>query len=134
MQEKCVAAAAAKMVVIADYRKDSKLLGEQWRKGIPVEVVPFAYRTVMATMIARVPGCTPVLRQAKSKAGPCVTDNGNFVVDVVTEALAVADVAKVDVALQTIAGVVETGFFTGANIVRAYFGQDNGEVKAVNRP
>ncbi|XP_071517650.1 ribose-5-phosphate isomerase-like, partial [Panulirus ornatus] len=46
LQEKIVAAAAKLFVVVADYWKDSKVLGEQWTKGIPIEVVPMAYRTV----------------------------------------------------------------------------------------
>ncbi|GLE09501.1 hypothetical protein PINS_up021229 [Pythium insidiosum] len=39
-----------------------------------------AYVPLMAKM--RELGGSPVLRMAKSKAGPVVTDNGNFVLDV----------------------------------------------------
>lgn len=42
-QEKIVAAAAKHFVVIADYTKDSSVLGEQWKKGVPIEVIPMAY-------------------------------------------------------------------------------------------
>ena len=44
LQEKIVINAAKEFVVVADYRKDSKQLGEQWKKGIPIEVLPLAYR------------------------------------------------------------------------------------------
>lgn len=30
-------------VVVADYRKQSTLLGEKWRKGVPIEVIPSSY-------------------------------------------------------------------------------------------
>jgi ribose 5-phosphate isomerase A len=33
-----VASCAAKLVIVADFRKDSKVLGEQWKKGVPLEV------------------------------------------------------------------------------------------------
>lgn len=38
---------AKQLVIIADYRKESTALGEQWKKGIPIEVVPFACPAVM---------------------------------------------------------------------------------------
>lgn len=80
LQEKIVAYAAKKFVVIADYRKESTQLGEQWVQGVPVEVIPMAYVPLMNKL--REMGGTPVLRMAKAKAGPVVTDNGNFVLDV----------------------------------------------------
>lgn len=80
LQEKIVAYAAKKFVVIADYRKESAQLGEQWVQGVPVEVIPMAYVPLMNSL--REMGGAPVLRMAKQKAGPVVTDNGNFVLDV----------------------------------------------------
>lgn len=80
LQEKIVAFAAKKFVVIADYRKESAALGEQWTQGVPVEVVPMAYVPLSRSM--RALGGEPVLRMAQRKAGPVVTDNGNFVLDV----------------------------------------------------
>ena len=44
MQEKIVINAADEFVVVADYRKDSSDLGQQWKKGVPIEVLPLAYR------------------------------------------------------------------------------------------
>ena len=41
-QEKTVAGNASRFIVIADFRKDSKNLGDQWHKGIPIKVIPMA--------------------------------------------------------------------------------------------
>lgn len=52
----------------------------QWKQGVPIEVVPFAYAQVLASL--KVLGSTaPTLRMAKMKAGPIVSDNGNFIID-----------------------------------------------------
>lgn len=80
LQEKIVAFASKTFVVIADYRKESTQLGEQWVQGVPIEVIPMAYVPLMHKL--RELGGAPVLRMAKHKAGPVVTDNGNFVLDV----------------------------------------------------
>ncbi|XP_064420703.1 ribose-5-phosphate isomerase isoform X2 [Latimeria chalumnae] len=79
-QEKIVAGCAKCFIVIADFRKDSKNLGDQWKKGIPVEVIPMAYVPIAKT-ISRKFGGVVDLRMAVSKAGPVVTDNGNFLLD-----------------------------------------------------
>ena len=44
LQEKIVVNAAKEFVVVADYRKNSGALGQQWKKGVPIEVLPLAYR------------------------------------------------------------------------------------------
>ena len=75
-QEKLVAAAADTFVIIADHRKDSKILGTSWTKGVPLEVIPEGYVTVSNAI--RKLGGTPHLRMGKSKAGPVITDNGKF--------------------------------------------------------
>ncbi|KAJ0392796.1 hypothetical protein P43SY_003726 [Pythium insidiosum] len=121
LQEKIVAFAAKKFVVIADYRKESSQLGQQWTKGVPIEVIPMAYVPLMAKM--RELGGTPVLRMAKAKAGPVVTDNGNFVLDVnfgvITAPAALNDKLKL------LPGVVEVGLFC-AMAEKAFFGQEDG--------
>ncbi|KAB1267322.1 Ribose-5-phosphate isomerase [Camelus dromedarius] len=42
-QEKIVAGNASRCIVIADFRKDSENLGDQWHNGIPIEVIPMAH-------------------------------------------------------------------------------------------
>ncbi|MHA1734661.1 MAG: ribose 5-phosphate isomerase A [Promethearchaeota archaeon] len=128
LQEKIVADASKEMVVVADYRKDSRKLGEKWKRGVPVEVVPLAHVPVMGKLESL--GGKPVLRMAKAKAGPLVTDNGNFIVDVDFGEIEPARVASLHREMVLIPGVVETGFFVGrANV--AYFGMEDGSVKVV---
>ena len=52
LQEKIVVNAAKEFVVVADYRKNSGALGQQWKKGVPIEVLPLAYRFVCAVISA----------------------------------------------------------------------------------
>uniref|UniRef100_A0A452IVE8 Ribose-5-phosphate isomerase n=1 Tax=Gopherus agassizii TaxID=38772 RepID=A0A452IVE8_9SAUR len=79
-QEKIVAGYAKCFVVVADYRKNSKNLGDQWKKGIPIEVIPMAYVPVIRAVTRKFGGVAE-LRMAVRKAGPVVTDNGNFILD-----------------------------------------------------
>lgn len=74
LREKVLAEAAKTFIVVADYRKNSSLLGEKWAQGVPIEVAPFAYASVMRRLQAL--GGMPTLRMGGgAKAGPCVTDN-----------------------------------------------------------
>jgi len=129
LQEKIVASCGKKFVVIADYRKKSKSLGDQWKKGIPLEVVPMAYVPVLNKLEAL--GLTAKLRMAQSKAGPVVSDNGNFVLD------ATFDTAfawsELEAKLLAIPGIVETGLFLDM-AEKAYFGMEDGKVIVVSKP
>ena len=127
LQEKIVAACAKVFVIIADYRKDSTKLGEQWKKGIPLEVSPLAYRPVMEKLTAL--GGKPILRLAKSKAGPSVSDNGNFIIDVDFGIL--DSPAELNQTLISIPGVLESGLFIKMACT-AYIGMADGSVKVKN--
>ncbi|XP_069392220.1 ribose-5-phosphate isomerase [Paralichthys olivaceus] len=129
-QEKIVAGCAKHFVVIADYRKDSEALGQQWKKGVPVEVIPMAYVPVSRT-IARCFGGEAKLRMAVSKAGPVVTDNSNFILDWKFERA--QNWKEVNTAIKMIPGVVETGLFVGM-AERAYFGMEDGSVQVRDAP
>ncbi|XP_054653349.1 ribose-5-phosphate isomerase [Dunckerocampus dactyliophorus] len=129
-QEKIVAGCAKHFIVIADYRKDSKALGQQWKKGVPIEVVPMAYVPVSRKIVQHFGG-EANLRMAVSKAGPVVTDNSNFIVDWKFEgAQKWKDINR---AIKMIPGVVETGLFVGM-AERAYFGMENGSVEMRDAP
>ncbi|KAH9362693.1 hypothetical protein HPB48_001210 [Haemaphysalis longicornis] len=65
-QEKIIASCAKEFVVVADYRKDSSTLGENWKKGIPVEVIPMSYVPVQKK-IEKLLGHKAELRQAAKK-------------------------------------------------------------------
>jgi ribose 5-phosphate isomerase A len=122
MREKVVASAAKQFVVVADETKFVEKLGT--KQPIPVEVLPFA----LSTVVARVEdlGGKAVLREGERKVGPVVTDNGNFILDVTFGA--VDDLTKLDVAVKSIPGVLETGLFVGmADIV--YLGKQDGVVR-----
>mmetsp|Transcript_15927 Transcript_15927/g.40827 ORF Transcript_15927/g.40827 Transcript_15927/m.40827 type:complete len:94 (-) Transcript_15927:1302-1583(-) len=88
--------------------------------------MPSAYVPVMKYISEKLNG-TSVLRMATAKAGPVITDNGNFLLDVDLGVLQPDDVASLDTKLHLIPGVIETGFFVDM-AVRAYFGQADGSV------
>lgn len=125
-QEKIVASCAKKMVVIADYTKNSAYLGEQYKKGIPIEVIPLAYMPIKQK-IEKEFGGTTKLRMAVAKAGPCVTDNGNFILDWHFNVDKSTDWDKLNLKVVSIPGVVETGLFVNM-AERAYFGLNDGSV------
>lgn len=93
--------------------------------AIPIEVVPLCAPSVLRTL--RVLGSTdPSLRLGgKAKAGPVVTDNGNFIIDAPFSALRLGNEQRSDQdgegwgaaelarRLKLIVGVVETGLFCG---------------------
>lgn len=73
-------------------------------------------------------GSKPILRQSgSSKAGPVVTDNGNFIIDANFGQIDVNDVSKLNDILQHISGMVETGLFVNM-ASKAYFGDEQGNV------
>lgn len=118
------------MVVIADYTKNSDRLGEQYKKGVPIEVVPMAYVPIKRK-IEKLYGGEASLRLAVAKAGPCVTDNGNFILDWKFTDLD-SDWVKINTELLLIPGVIETGLFVGM-AEKAYFGMRDGSVKVQNK-
>nr|XP_023998906.1 ribose-5-phosphate isomerase isoform X1 [Salvelinus alpinus] len=129
-QEKIVAGCAKHFIVIADFRKDSSVLGQQWKKGVPIEVIPMAYVPVSRTIAKRFGG-EAVLRMAVSKAGPVVTDNSNFILDWKFEHA--HNWKEVNIAIKMIPGVVETGLFVGM-AERVYFGMEDGNVGVRDPP
>ncbi|KAL9538642.1 hypothetical protein MBANPS3_010778 [Mucor bainieri] len=131
-QEKLVAEAAKKFIIVADFRKESKRLGTQWRQGVPIEVVPLCYRTVMKK-IEHGLSIKPKqvnLRMAVKKAGPVVTDNGNFVVDADFGQL--EDPASLLREIKLLTGVYEVGLFCQMAAM-AYFGEQDGSVNVLKK-
>ncbi|PKY12746.1 ribose 5-phosphate isomerase [Rhizophagus irregularis] len=124
LREKLVAEAAKKFIIVADYSKRSTTLGEKWKQGVPIEVIPFAYLRVMNSL--KVLGCeNPILRMAKAKAGPVISDNGNFVIDAYFGLIKQPKELLEKIKLLT--GVVEVGLFV--NMAKcAYFGNEDGSI------
>jgi ribose 5-phosphate isomerase A len=127
VQEKIVASSSKRLVIIADYRKKSEKLGENWNKGVPVEVIPFGYVPILKKLEKL--GGRPKLRMAQAKAGPLVTDNGNFIIDV--DFGAIDNPSDINLKILQIPGVVDTGFFIGMTY-KAYIGQKDGKVSVLN--
>jgi len=112
-----------------DWTKISLRLGERYAPGVPVEVLPAATPYVMSRL--RELGATPVLRSGgKAKAGPCVTDNGNFILDAAFPGGGIAAASDAAARIRGIVGVVEHGIFSAAdrNADAVYYGMEDGEV------
>ena len=106
LNEKVVARAASRYVIVVDESKLVARLGE--RIALPLEVVPFALAPVRAALERR--GYRPAVRMAERKQGPVVTDNGNLLIDAWPPAE--LDPARAERELAAIPGVVENGLFT----------------------
>lgn len=79
--EKLVAFAAKHLFIVCDESKKSKKLFQNWTKGLPIEVIPESYTVVQNELKKIFPKYSSSLRLAEKKAGPVVTDNGNFIID-----------------------------------------------------
>lgn len=113
VQEKIVAMCAKKFIIIADESKYCKdYLGANWSKGLPVEVIPSAYVPTISQIQSKL-NADAQLRMAEKKAGPVVTDNGNFLLDVLFDwkNISAEKLIEIDCTLLRLAGVVHTGFF-----------------------
>jgi ribose 5-phosphate isomerase A len=123
VQEKIVASNSKQLIVIADFRKKSKNLGENWKKGIPIEVIPLAYVPIMKKLEKL--GGKSVLRMAQAKAGPLITDNGNFIIDV--DFGIIENPSTLNQKILILPGVVDTGFFIGMTS-KVYIGKKDGTI------
>ena len=125
-----MASASKKLVIIADETKKSKVLGDHWKKGIPIDVVPFAHALISHRIQTQLGGiCT--LRTGSGKAGPVVTDNGHFILDV--QFPDYSDPSALDLKLQMMPGIVDTGLFCGL-ADHVYFGSTKGTVETLESP
>jgi ribose 5-phosphate isomerase A len=121
-REKIVAAAADRMIVIADGSKKVDRLGGV---PVPIEVLPFG-RAFVARMLADCGG-DPVLRRAGSE--PYRTDQGNLILD--TRYDTIAHPAALAAMLSVIPGVVGHGLFI-TEVAAAYLATD-GMVATIHR-
>jgi len=125
-REKVLAEAAKTWVLVADYRKKSLTLGTSWHNGIPLEVVPFGYVRTLNALRSISPNAA--LRMAgAAKAGPVLSDNGNFIIDAPVAPALYADPRALLSRLKLMTGIVEVGIFCGM-AKAAYFGNEDGSV------
>ncbi|KAM0748742.1 ribose-5-phosphate isomerase [Meredithblackwellia eburnea MCA 4105] len=134
-REKIVAQKSDSLVLVADWRKQSDTLGTgHWTRGVPIEVVPFAAKFVEDDLRKASWTKSVTLRQGgSSKAGPVITDNGNFILDAVFSDGVMAKPAKLSDFLKLLTGVVDVGLFVGL-AQEAYFGLEDGTVQHIKRP
>ena len=106
---------------MTDFRKHSQLLGHTWTQGVPIEIVPLAHTKVLNDLL-NLGAKNPQLRMGgKAKAGPILTDNGNFLID--AHFGEIADPVTLAAEIKKLVGVVEVGLFINmANA--AYFGNE----------
>lgn len=138
LREKALAEASKTFVIVADYRKHLRRLSSLTSSSeapagaprgrpfpIPIEIVPFTvgpllHRLTTAKLRMSPPG---------GKAGPVLTDNGNFVLDALfpAERMEPENLFDLYKELKLLNGVVEVGLF--CNIAKvAYFGNEDGSV------
>ena len=128
LQEKIVAAASARMVVISDPSKEVETLGAF---ALPVEVVRFGAEPTARLVAECLADHGLGGREMAWRGGEdrFVTDEGHFILDLQLQAI--PDPAVLDVALNAIPGVVETGLFCGlASVV--IVGQSDGTSKVIS--
>lgn len=126
LQEKLVADSSENFIIVADDRKNTGVLGKGWKKGIPIEVIPNAYNKIIKELTA-LGGAPKVRPGAPAKAGPVITDNGNFIIDCDFGEIPAAKVADLNSKIKAMVGVVETGLFVGM-AQKAYIGNADGTV------
>ena len=122
LREKVVAAAARRMVVIADGSKRVERLGAA---PLPIEVLPFARRLVAARLQDL--GAVPTLRLAR--AAPYRTDQGNLILD--CRFAPFPDPATLAGRLSAIPGLLGHGLFLDE--VDAAYVADAGRVERIER-
>jgi len=109
LQEKIVATASDRMVVISDISKEVDTLGAF---PLPVEVIPFGWQTTKA-LIEEMLDSLDVLGQSTSLrmngAAPLFTDEGNHVIDLHLNRI--GNARQMAMVLNQIPGVVENGLF-----------------------
>lgn len=126
VQEKILASNSKKLIILVDFRKKSEKLGMNWKKGVPIEVIPMAYFPIMKKLENL--GGKSILRMAQSKSGPLITDNGNFILDV--DFGVIENPNELNDKLLHIPGIVDTGFFIGMTS-KAYIGTKDGKVEVL---
>jgi len=104
-REKIVAAASRRFVVVVD---ESKLVKQLGAGVLPVEVLPFLWRTTADRLILL--GASLTVRGGEE--APYVTDNGNLILDLTFEG-GIADPQALATSLKVTIGVVEHGLFVG---------------------
>lgn len=106
LKEKIVAASARQFMVVVDETKRVKVLGGSF--PLPIEIIPFGWGST-AREIETLTRSPVVLRERNGT--PFKTEAGNLIVDV--HLARIEQPADLEIALNQIPGIVETGLFVG---------------------
>ena len=109
LQEKIVATASDRMIVIADAAKEVAQLGAF---PLPVEVIPFGWQTTKALIEETLYSLDVLNRDVKlrmNKSRPLKTDQGNYILDL--HLRRIGKPRQLALVLNQIPGVVENGLF-----------------------
>ena len=109
LQEKIVATASDKMVVIADLSKKVETLGAF---PLPIEVIPFGWQTSKTLVEELLIGMDVLGREVNLRMDgdrPFVTDEGNHILDL--HLRRIGNPRQLSLVLNQVPGVVENGLF-----------------------
>ena len=123
-REKLVAAASKRFVVVVD---DSKLVKQLGVGVLPVEVLPFLWRSTAE----RIAALGVSLEMRGGEETPYETDNHNVILDIAVDG-GIKDPSAFGTELKRITGVVEHGLFVGLTDTVIAAGPDG--PKAIGRP
>jgi ribose 5-phosphate isomerase A len=124
LREKLVVTAAERFVVVAEAQKKVARLGQT--RGLPVEVVRFAWRDTHRRLLSLVPAAE---LRVYERGDVVVTDEGHFILD--CELPASGDLGALGDAIKAEVGVVEHGLFIGMTSL-ALLGSDDGSVERLS--
>lgn len=105
LKEKIVAAAARQLIIVVDHTKRVPVLGNSF--PLPIEVVPFGWGNT-AKQLEAIAG-KAVLRERGGL--PFRTEAGHLILDL--HVGSITDPADLEIRLNQVPGVVETGLFVG---------------------
>jgi ribose 5-phosphate isomerase A len=131
LQEKIVATASDRMVVITDASKQVERLGAF---PLPVEIVPFGWQTTKALVEETLTGLDVLGQDASLRLNgdaAYVTDEGNYIIDLHLHRI--TNARQVSLVLNQIPGVVENGLFIDiCDVVVIGHGDGRVEVNDIN--
>ena len=127
LKEKIVAAAAKQFIVLVDHTKEVPVLGGSF--PLPIEVIPFGWRNT-AHAIETLTKCRVVLRERDG--APFTTEAGHLIVDVHLQRI--DRPWELEIGLNGIPGVVETGLFVGRTAILIVGTPQGVQTRIVNSP
>ena len=131
LQEKIVATASDRMIVITDAAKEVSTLGAF---PLPVEVIPFGWQTTKALLEEALINLDVLTRDTTLRMNgeaPYVTDEGNYIVDL--HLSRIENARQLSLVLNQIPGVVENGLFIDiCDVVVIGHGDGRVELRDIN--